>query len=261
MSDDVLIERRGNATWLRLNRPERRNAYDEAMCATLTEGVRDAVGSNVIVITGSEAAFCAGGFLANLQEADPLQLRSLFSGSLRLFDEIRRSPRPVIAAVNGVAAGGGNELVIACDFAIAAESAWFGQTGPRVGSAPVVGGTNMLAMSIGEKRAKEVSMLCRRYPAHEALELGWVNAVVPDAELEAEVDRWCAELGALSPRYLEIAKISSNVWWNQLYDSFLSGLGMLTQAVGSADMLEGASAFMEKRRPQFPQPGDAAREA
>jgi len=258
MADDVLIERRGNATWLRLNRPERRNAYDETMAEALAQGVRDAVRSNAIVITGSGSSFCAGGFLADLQSADPLQLRSLFAGSLRLFDEIRRSPRPVIAAVNGVAAGGGNELVVACDFAIAAESAWLGQTGPRVGSAPVVGGTNMLAMSIGEKRAKEVSMLCRRYPAREALSLGWVNAVVPDDELEAEVERWCEELGALSPRYLEIAKVSSNVWWNQLQDSFLSGLGMLTQAIGSADMVEGASAFMEKRRPRFPQPSERA---
>lgn len=248
---DVLVERRGDVAWLQLNRPERRNAYDVPMATELTEGIRAAADAGVIVITGSERAFCAGGFLANLAQADADTLRAMFQGSLRLFDEIRRSPRPVIAAVNGVAAGGGNELVVACDFAIAVESAWFGQTGPRVGSAPVLGGTNMLAMSIGEKRAKEVSMLCRRYTAGEAYELGWINAVVADGGLDEEVGRWCDELLALSPRYLEIAKISSNVWWNQLQDSYLSGLGMLAQAVGSYDMLEGASAFMEKRKPQF----------
>jgi 2-ketocyclohexanecarboxyl-CoA hydrolase len=170
---------------------------------------------------------------------------------LRMFDEIRNSPRPVIAAVNGSAAGGGNELVVACDFAIAAHSAKLGQTGPRVGSAPVIGGTNLLSLSVGEKRGKEISMLCRRYTAQTALELGWVNAVVPDEQLEAEVDRWVEEILALSPRYLEIAKVSSNVWWNQMRESYRTGLGMLMQAVGSDDMLEGANAFMEKRQPRF----------
>jgi len=162
------------------------------------------------------------------------------------------SPRPVIAAVNGAAAGGGNELVVACDLAIAAESATFGQTGPRVGSAPVLGGTNLLAMSVGEKKAKEVVFLCRKYTAPEALDLGWINRVVPDDELEAEVERWADEILALSPRYIEIAKISSNVWWNACRDNYASGLGMVVQAIGSADMIEGATAFVEKRKPQFP---------
>ena len=109
----------------------------------------------------------------------------------------------------------------------------------------------MLTINVGEKRAKEISMLCRRYTAAQAQEYGWVNEVVPDGELEAAVGRWSDELLALSPRYLEIAKISSNVWWNQLRDNYLSGLGMLAQAVGSPDMVEGAQAFMEKRKPRF----------
>jgi 2-ketocyclohexanecarboxyl-CoA hydrolase len=255
MAEDVVVEKRGKATWIRLNRPERKNSFDEAMAAQITEAVRDAASSNVIVLTGSGDSFCAGGYVKNLQDADPLELRRLFTGSLRLVDEIRRSPRPVIAAVNGVAVGGGNELVVACDFAIAAESATLGQVGPRVGSAPVIGGTNFLSMSVGEKRGKEVSMLCRRYTAAQAYEMGWVNAVAPDAELEATVESWCEEIYALSPRYLEIAKVSSNVWWNQIRDSFESGLGMLMQAAGSDDMLEGANAFMEKRPPRFQQPG------
>jgi enoyl-CoA hydratase/carnithine racemase len=255
-SGSLLEERRGAVQWLWLNRPERRNAYDEEMLEELTAALRASHDSTAVVITGSGRSFCAGGFLGALAQPDESALRRMFMGSLRLFDEIRLHPRPVIAAVNGAAAGGGNELVIACDLAIAAESASFGQTGPRIGSAPVLGGTNALAMMIGEKRAKEVSFLCRRYSATDALKLGLVNAVVADDDLEAEVTQWADELHALSPRYLEIAKISSNVWWNACRDSFTSGLGMLAQAIGSDDMLEGANAFIEKRSADFRKAAD-----
>src|SRR5579871_6569439 len=153
MAEDILVEHRDSVTWLTLNRPDRRNAYDGPMATELTNAIREAPAkSGVVVITGTAGAFCAGGFLGNLAAPTMENVRAMFYGSLRLFDEIRRCPRPVIAAVNGVAAGGGNELVVACDFAIAAESAWLGQTGPRVGSAPVLGGTNMLSLSVGEKR-------------------------------------------------------------------------------------------------------------
>jgi enoyl-CoA hydratase/carnithine racemase len=248
---DIEVEVRGDVSWIRLNRPDRMNAYDAVMAQALIEAVESAANSGVIVITGAGRAFCAGGYLANLSDPDPAALRSMFYGSLHLYEAIRTSPRPVIAAVNGAAAGGGNELVVACDLAIAAESATFGQTGVRVGSAPVLGGTNFLTMNIGEKRAKEMAFLCRRYPAKEALDLGLINAVVPGEKLEDEVTKWADELLDMSPRYLEIAKISSNVWWNQCRDAYLSGLGMLVQAIGSKDMIEGATAFMEKRRPQF----------
>ena len=248
---DIEVEVKGEVAWIRLNRPERMNAYDADMAKELIEAVRGSAGSGVIVLTGTGRAFCAGGYLANLSAPDPEQLRGLFHGSLDVYESIRTSPRPVIAAVNGAAVGGGNELVVACDLAIAAESATFGQTGVRVGSAPVIGGTNFLSINIGEKRAKEVAFMCRRYTAGEACDMGWINAVVPDGQLEEEVTKWADELLAMSPRYLEIAKVSSNVWWNQCRDAYLSGLGMLIQAIGSEDMIEGASAFLEKRRPQF----------
>jgi enoyl-CoA hydratase/carnithine racemase len=251
---DVLVDQRGDATWITLNRPDRRNAYDPAMAEQVVEAIDGATRSRAVVITGVPGSFCAGGALGNLSEPDVTTMRGLYRGSLRLFDAIRTCPRPVIAAVNGPAAGGGNELVVACDLAIAAESATFGQTGPRVGSAPVTGATNVMGVQIGEKRAKELSLLCRRYSAAQALEMGLVNAVVPDDELVGAVEAMVAELAALSPRYLEIAKVSSNIWWNAARDSFTSGLGMLVQAIGSPDMAEGAQAFLEKRKPQFPAP-------
>jgi 2-ketocyclohexanecarboxyl-CoA hydrolase len=247
----IVVESRGDVRWIRLDNPDRLNAYDAEMAESMTHAVEAASSYRVVVITGTGRGFCAGGMLSGLARPTRGSMRGLYRASLRMFDSIRQCPRPVIAAVNGVAAGGGNELVVACDIAIAAESATFGQTGPRVGSAPVTGGTNMLTPQIGEKRAKEMAMMCRRYSAQQALDLGLVNAVVPDTELESTVESWCAEFRQLSPRYLEIAKVSSNVWWNQARDSFSSGLGMLVQAVGSPDMVEGASAFLEKRPARF----------
>jgi 2-ketocyclohexanecarboxyl-CoA hydrolase len=251
---DVEVEERGTALWIRLNRPERRNAYDAPMAAAITQALEDASTYHSVVITGTDGAFCAGGALTNLSEPDMPSMRGLYRASLRLFDAIRTCPRPVIAAVNGAAAGGGNELVVACDLAIAARSATFGQTGPKVGSSPVTGATNVMGVQIGEKRAKELSMLCRRYTAERAYEMGLVNEVVDDDQLEAAVEAMCAELATKSPRYIEITKISSNLWWNSARDSFSNGLGMLVQAIGSDDMREGAQAFMEKRKPQFPDP-------
>ncbi|RLE16492.1 MAG: enoyl-CoA hydratase/isomerase family protein [Actinobacteria bacterium] len=250
---NIQVENKGEVTWIRLNRVDRMNAFDTEMAQDLIDAIRSATDGGVIVLTGSGKAFCSGGYLANPDRSNPDSsgIREMLHKSLDLLEAIRTSPRPIIAAVNGYAVGGGNELVVACDLAIACESATFGQTGVSVGSAPVIGGTNFLTMNIGEKRAKEVAFMCRRYKASEALDLGWINAVATDDQLEVEVGKWADELLQMSPRYLEIAKISSNIWWNQCRDAYLSGLGMLTQAIGSEDMNEGLSAFMEKRRPEF----------
>jgi enoyl-CoA hydratase/carnithine racemase len=250
----VHTEQRGDATWITFDAPERRNAFDPSMVEVAVEALENSSRSRAVVLTGAPGGFCAGGSLDMLGAPTLTDMRGLYRASLRLFDAVRNCPRPVIAAVNGAAAGGGNELVVACDLAVAAESATFGQTGPRVGSSPVTGATNVLGVQIGEKRAKEMAMLCRRYSAQQALELGLVNQVVPDDELVSTVDGIVDELALLSPRYLEITKISSNIWWNAARDSFSTGLGMLVQAVGSADMVEGANSFLEKRRPSFPAP-------
>ncbi|MEE2033330.1 enoyl-CoA hydratase/isomerase family protein [Rhodococcus chondri] len=248
----VLLESIDSSLWIRLNRPERRNAFDADMCSTIVEALHGANEYRSVVITGSGGSFCAGGSLGQLSEPTVTELRGLYRSSLELFDAIRTCPRPVVAAVNGAAAGGGNELVVACDLAVAGRSATFGQTGPRVGSSPVTGATNVMGVQVGEKRAKEIAMLCRRYPAERAYELGLVNEVVDDDQLEEAVRSLCREFESLSPRYLEITKISSNIWWNSARDSFSNGLGMLIQAIGSDDMIEGAQAFLEKRKPQFP---------
>ncbi|MGC5256120.1 enoyl-CoA hydratase/isomerase family protein [Gordonia sp. DT218] len=250
----VNVTRQDDVVWVELNRPERLNAYDIDMARAMIDAFSSASDAYAVVLTGAGRGFCAGGALDQLDDPDPALLRELFTASLQVCDAIRSCPRPVIAAVNGSAAGGGNELVIACDFAIAAEKATFGQTGPRVGSSPVLGATNVLPIQIGEKRAKEMAMLCRRYTAQQALDLGLINEVVPGDQLRTRVGEWIDEIKALSPRYLEITKLSSNLYWNTAQDSMRNGLGMLLQAIGSPDMVEGAGAFLEGRTAQFPPP-------
>ncbi len=251
----LLVERRDHALWLTLNRPETLNALNEEMLAMLRDTVNAAgldpeIGA--IVITGAgERAFCAGGDLGDLSVMNRLTVRRLFTRAFEALTAIRRCPQPVIAAINGVAIGAGNELVVACDFAIASPHARLGQAGPRVGSSPVFGGNNGLTLHVGEKRAKEISMLCRLYSASEAAAMGWINAVAPEGGLHEEVDRWVAEILAKSPRYLEISKISANIWWDLMQTGLSHGFGMLMNAAGSDEMLEGIDAFLNRRAPDY----------
>jgi len=157
----------------------------------------------------------------------------------------------VVAKVRGYAIGGGNVLATVCDLTIAAESAVFGQVGPKMGSVDPGFGTAYLSRVIGEKRAREMWFLCRRYSAAEALAMGLVNAVVPDDRLDAEVDAWCSELVKRSPTAIALAKRSMNA------DSeSIRGLGSLGfQAValyyGTEESREGGAALAEKREPDF----------
>src|SRR5437764_1978756 len=123
---------------------------------------------------------------------------------------IRDSRKPVIAKVQGYAIGGGNVLATVCDLTVASEKAVFGQVGPRVGSVDPGFGTAFLARHIGDKRAREIWFLCRRYTAAEAFQMGLVNKVVPPEQLDAEVDAWCREILALSPTAIAIAKRAFN---------------------------------------------------
>lgn len=251
----VLCERRNGVAWVTLNRPHRYNAFDAPTIVALGDVLRKvgrdpAIG--VVVLTGAgDKAFSAGGDVGELADFNLGKARELFDGAQDTLTLMRRIPQPVVAMVNGVAMGGGNELVICSDLAISAEHARFGQNGPKVGSSPLFGGTNLLAMTIGEKKAREVVYLCRQYSAAEALELGWINKVVPQGELRAEVECWCADLLGRSPAYLELSKISSNVWWDALTPSMEAAKQALFRLAGGEQMTEGATAFLDKRKPDF----------
>ncbi len=209
---DVLYEEEAGVARISINRPDKLNSI---RCRTVEElieafrhcGWNDAIG--VIVLTGIGKAFCVGG--------DQSAHDGLYDGRgaiglpiEELQSVIRDVPKPVIARVQGYAIGGGNVLATLCDLTIAGESAVFGQVGPKVGSVDAGFGTAYLARVVGEKKAREMWYLCRRYSAQEALSMGLVNTVVPDDELDAEVDRWCAEINERSPTAIALAKLSFN---------------------------------------------------
>ena len=164
---------------------------------------------------------------------------------------IRDVPKPVIARVQGYAIGGGNVLATLCDFTIASEKAQFGQVGPKVGSVDPGFGTAYLARIIGEKKAREMWYLCRRYTAKEAMDMGLVNAVVPHDELDAEIDRWCAEILERSPTAIAIAKKSFNLDTEHIRGISAMGMQALALFYDTPESREGVSAFMEKRKPDF----------
>src|SRR5919201_1530667 len=213
--DDVRYEVDDGLAWITIDREERLNAFrartvDELMRCFKRAWADPAVGG--ICLTGAgERAFSAGG--GQKKRAETGDYGPSESGLFEveyLHRLIREVPKPVIAAVNGYAIGGGHVLHVLCDLTIAADNAVFGQTGPRVGSFDAGFGTGYLARVVGEKRAREIWFLCRQYDAETAERWGLVNKVVPAAELRAEVRRWADEALRLSPTALRFLKQSFN---------------------------------------------------
>jgi 2-ketocyclohexanecarboxyl-CoA hydrolase len=261
--EDVRYEVENGLAWITIDRPERMNSFrartvDELIACFKRAWASPDVG--VVCITGAgDRAFCTGG--DQKQRAETGDYGPSESGLFEveyLHRLIREIPKPVIAAVNGYAIGGGHVLHVLCDLTIAADTARFGQTGPRVGSFDAGFGTAYLARAIGEKRAREVWMLCRQYDAQTAERWGLVNAVVPAAELRAEVRRWADEALQLSPTALRFVKQSFNVDSEHLAgvgQLAFSGLGLFVE---SDEAAEGVAAFTEKRAPDFSRYRDRA---
>jgi 2-ketocyclohexanecarboxyl-CoA hydrolase len=253
---DVDYEVEDGLAWITINRPERLNAFRARTVGELIRTFKRAWASGevgVVCLTGAgERAFCTGG--DQKQRAETGDYGPSESGLFEveyLHRLIREIPKPVIAAVNGYAIGGGHVLHVLCDLTIAADSAVFGQTGPRVGSFDAGFGTGYLARIVGEKRAREIWFLCRRYDAETAERWGLVNRVVPAAELKAEVRRWADEILRLSPTALRFLKQSFNAETEHLAglgQIAFSGLGLFVQ---SEEAQEGVQAFAEKREPDF----------
>lgn len=250
---DILYEETGGVATITFNRPDKLNAfrmrtYEEVTGALNRAGWNKAVG--VIVLTGTGRAFGVGGDSSD--KKSERQGRGVIGVPIEeLHLAIRDVPKPVIAKVRGYAIGGGNVLATMCDLTIAAESAQFGQVGPKVGSVDPGFGTAFLARIVGEKRAREFWYLCRRYTAAEAHEMGLVNKVVPDDQLDAEVQRWCDDILQCSPTALALAKRSFNADSENIRGIAQMGFQALALYYGTEESKEGGNAFREKRKPRF----------
>lgn len=244
------------AAIITINRPERFNAFrgrtvDEMIRAFKMAWADHEVRS--VILTGAgDRAFCSGGDVKQRAETGdygPTETGLFEIVSLQKL--IRDIPKPVIAAVNGVAIGGGHVLHVICDVSIAADTARFGQAGPRVGSFDAGFGSAFLARVVGEKKAREIWFWCRQYSADEALDMGLVNKVVPAAELLDEAKRWAAELVALSPTAIRVLKHSFNADTDHQVGLTHMAMSALDLFAPSPEGMEGARAFAEKRAPEF----------
>jgi 2-ketocyclohexanecarboxyl-CoA hydrolase len=253
---DVRYEEHNGLAWITINRPERLNAFtahtvDELIRCFKRAWAAPEVG--VVALTGAgDRAFCVGGDQKQRERTGDYgpSETGLFEIEA-LHRVIRDVPKPVIAAVNGLAIGGGHVLHVICDISIAAEHARFGQAGPRVGSFDAGFGTGYLARVVGEKRAREIWFLCRQYDAHEAERWGLVNRVVDGPELRGEVRRYADEILALSPTALRFLKQSFNLETDHLAGQAALAFSGLEEFAGSQEAQEGMLAFNQKRPPDF----------
>jgi 2-ketocyclohexanecarboxyl-CoA hydrolase len=252
--EDILYEVRGRAAWVTINRPKLYNAFRaktiEELIAAFKLAADDRNVSSVVLTGAGDKAFCTGGD----QSAKDGQYdgRGIVGLPIDEFQSIIRDiPKPVIARVNGFAIGGGNVFATLCDLTIAADTAKFGQVGPKVGSVDAGWGTAFLARHVGDKKAREMWFLNLQYTAQEAMEMGLVNKVVPAAELDAAVDEWTEMLGQRSPTALALAKRSFNADSDNIRGISMLALNSVKLFYDTEESKEGMRAFQEKRAPDF----------
>jgi len=255
--DDIRYEHSGTGiARVTIARPEVHNAFRPETIKEMIDAfarIRDEPSIGCVLLTGAgDRAFCSGGDQRYKDRGGYVGGDGLARlNVLDLQRQIRSLPVPVIALVNGYAIGGGQVLQVVCDLAIAGENAIFGQVGPQVGSFDAGFGVGLLARLVGDRKAKEIWFLCRRYDARQALEMGLVNHVVPLPDLEAEGIAWANEILAMSPTAIRFLKSAFLV--------ATDGLAGLQEFAGNATGLyyttdeahEGSTAFLEKRKPDF----------
>lgn len=240
----------GGVARISLNKPDKMNTLTMVTVDEMFRAFYDAnhdpmVG--VIVVAGRGKNFGAGGDV----QWERWGLREAVYNRYPHNRLIRLSRKPVIAQVQGYCIAGHNHMAYCCDFTIAADNAVFGQAGPRVSSPADGFFVPYLTKVVGAKKAREMWMLCRKYSAQQALDMGLVNTVVPLDALEAEVDRWCEEMLALSPGCLEILKATFDQEMDGYRDPCVTSAAMYPDWFDNPEGNEGGAAFLAKRKPQF----------
>jgi dihydroxynaphthoic acid synthetase len=254
---DILFEVKDQVAWVTINRPQVQNAFREQTLDEMIDAFRSTREDPSIacaVVTGAgDKAFSAGGDFYAMMRLNRANGHMWNDRMLGLAMTIRGLPIPVIAMVNGWCMGGGHELALWCDLVIASENAMFGQTGAKVGACPTVGATQYLPRIIGERRAREMIFLARRFNAAEAVQIGLINKVVPQEQLRAATLEWCETIKGHSPQTLRSTKKSLNHESDELYASWQHGMELLAYVWGSEESLEGMQSFLDKRKADFNQ--------
>jgi len=243
---------------LTLNRPEVLNSCNRPMVAELASAVTSAASDDAVravMLTGVGRAFCAGQDLAEAVPPDGERMPDIgdiVEGYNALIRGLRSLEKPVVAAVNGVAAGAGANIALACDFVIAADNASFIQAFAKIGLVPDNGGTFFLPRLVGMARATQLAMLAEKLTAAQALEWGLIYRVVPAAELPGAARTFAVELAGQPTRGLGLIKRALNAAWSNDLDRQLDLEAELQREAGrTADYLEGVRAFQQKRKPSF----------
>jgi enoyl-CoA hydratase/carnithine racemase len=253
--ETIVYEKKPPRATIRLNRPDMLNAFDFQMLRELARACEDASWDDeirAVVLTGTGRAFSVGADLRSW-DADylgrPGEYWKWFGAFEDAHDRLREVGKPTIARINGIAVGGGNELQMACDLAVMVDDAFIRHVGLEHGSVPAGGATQWLSLMVGDRRAREIVLLCKEIPAAQAADWGLVNRAVPANELDAVVDQWVDELAAKLPQTTRYAKQQLNVWrdfaWHQTIGHArdwlaLSMLGEETQGA--------VRAFLERRK-------------
>ncbi len=253
---NIIYEVKDGAAWITINRPEVRNALDvktkEEILSALEEAERDPSVFAVVLTGAGDKSFCAGADLRMFLTMDEEEARSYLVITKGLVDRIENLSKPVIAMVNGHAFGGGLELVLASDIAVAAEDALLGQTEINVGLIPGAGGTQRLPRHVGVKMAKELIFTGRTLTAKEAEALGLINRAVPREELVNVVRKYLEDLRSKSPLILSFAKRAVNASYQRPFDEGMRVESELfAKCFSTEDQKEGARAFLEKRKPSW----------
>jgi enoyl-CoA hydratase/carnithine racemase len=257
MADNVLlVDEKDGVIILTLNRPEVMNSFNFALLNRLKQEVEELrlkTDIRVVIITGAgEKAFCAGADLKERAKLNELQVKQFIFTIRDLFTSIESLNKPVIAAVNGIALGGGTELALACDIRIASMNASMGLTETRLAIIPGAGGTQRLPRLIGRGKAKELIFTGRRVDAKEALDISLVNKVCEKDVLLDECRKMAAMICETGPIAIEQAKYAIN---HGLETDLHTGLAIESNAywitIPSKDRLEGLAAFKEKRKPVY----------
>jgi len=258
-ADDVLYEMRDGVVTITLNRPESYNAYTTDTLRRFHKALRRAMWedeSGVVVITGAgRAAFCTGGDVKEYEERyvrrpdDFWKYMVLFQDCI---DAIRGMGKPTISRLNGMAVGGGNEINMACDLAIAADHVTIRQVGVKVGSVAAGGATQWLPIMVGDRRAREMLFLCEPITAAQALDWGLVNRVVPFDQLDTAVREMCDKLLATFPGCLSYTQCQVNYWKDQAWHATIGhAREWLALHFAHPETAEGMRAFVEKRAPDY----------